>query len=470
VSTANSVPLREDLHAVLLRGMPGSSMPPWGHLSQQDRDALVDELMRLRSLGAREAYVTLLKDVEEYTDEELAAADVQAEIADYVKRFTTPGETSAVPEIPPISEEMLAVGREAYAKFACIQCHGNEGKGDGVQQMFDDEKLPTRPRDFTAGVFKGGHDPASLYRRIAYGMPGTPMPGSTQMTPEQMIALVHNIRSMSAEQQRQAAILIREKILVVRADSLPESGDAAAWNDVPAVGIRMTPLWWRDGADPDLRVQAAHDGESMAVRISWRDETHDAHAARSESFEDAVAMELFAGVDAPFIGMGAKGAPVDVWFWDADRQSPEFTVENEYPRVVADLYPFSEMVVDTAEYDRPGTKLSAQPPLSLPALASGNQIVPGGAAGGGSDLAGGGPGSVTFRMPRSELVTAEGQWTDTGWTVVMTRSLAVDSEDAGVSLKPGDKASAAFAVWDGAEQDRDGKKLITIWQDLELEP
>jgi hypothetical protein len=275
---------------------------------------------------------------------------------------------------------------------------------------------------------------------------------------------------MSTEEQRQAAILNREKIVVVRADTLPESVEAAAWNDFPVAEIRMAPLWWRDGADPGLRVQAAHDGDSIAVRISWRDATSDAHAARSESFEDAVALELFAGVDAPFIGMGAKDAPVDVWFWDADRQSPEFTVEDQYPRVVADLYPFSETAVGTAEYDRPGAKLAAQPPLSLPALASGNQIVPGGAADGGSDLAVGGPGSVTFRMPRSKLVTAQGRWSDASWTVVMTRALAVAGEGAGVPLKPGSRASAAFALWDGAEQDRDGKKLITIWQELELEP
>jgi mono/diheme cytochrome c family protein len=34
VSTSNKFPARDDLHAVLLRGMPGSSMPPWVHLSQ----------------------------------------------------------------------------------------------------------------------------------------------------------------------------------------------------------------------------------------------------------------------------------------------------------------------------------------------------------------------------------------------------------------------------------------------------
>ncbi len=51
----------------------------------------------------------------------------------------------------------------------------------------------------------------------------------------------------------------------------------------------------------------------------------------------------------------------------------------------------------------------------------------------------------------------------------MTRAMAVGSEDDGVSLEPGDTASVAFAVWDGSQQDRDGKKLITIWQDLKLE-
>ena len=33
VSTTNGIPTLEDIEAVLQRGMPGSSMPPWAHLS-----------------------------------------------------------------------------------------------------------------------------------------------------------------------------------------------------------------------------------------------------------------------------------------------------------------------------------------------------------------------------------------------------------------------------------------------------
>jgi hypothetical protein len=51
----------------------------------------------------------------------------------------------------------------------------------------------------------------------------------------------------------------------------------------------------------------------------------------------------------------------------------------------------------------------------------------------------------------------------------MARPLVVGSESDGVSLDPGARASIAVAVWDGSQRDRDGKKLITIWHDLELE-
>jgi hypothetical protein len=144
-------------------------------------------------------------------------------------------------------------------------------------------------------------------------------------------------------------------------------------------------------------------------------------------------------------------------------------VEDHYANVVVDIYPFSEQQAATAEFYRQGTRLESQPPVSLPALAAGNQMVPGGAATGGASLTVSGPGSVTFRMPQSQLVNARGDWADGRWTVVMARRLPVNAPSEGVALSPGAKASAALAVWDGSMQDRDGKKLISIWQDVILE-
>ncbi len=469
VSTDNNVPTEADLEAVLLRGMPGSAMPPWGHLSQADRKALVAEVLRLFREGMGENYAAVLREQEGLTDEELKDPEIQAEIQEFVVRRTTPGQVTAVPEINEPDAEALARGKAVYFKQSCQSCHGNEGKGDGTQKMLDDEGFATAARDYTKGIFKGGHDVASLYRRIAYGMPGTPMPGSKQLTPAEMVDLTHFIRSMSTEDARLATILRREKIVVKALDAIPESSDTAGWAAIAPVSLRAVPLWWRNDADPDLQVQAAHDGTTIALRLSWRDEYQDGHAAKTESFEDAVAMELYRGNAEPFLGMGIMKSAVDVWFWDADRQGPLMTVEKAYPNTVVDNFPFSEKVSVSAELDRDGARTADQPDVSLPARAVGNQIVPTGSASGASSLTAGGPGTATFRIPQSQLVKAQGEWKDGRWTVLMTRALAVASEDDGVALAPGQRVSAAFAVWDGALRDRDGKKLITIWQDLELE-
>lgn len=469
VSTKNSVPTRDDLLAVLERGMPGSSMPSWAHLSEQEKEALVDEIERLRSEGARENYITSLRELDGLTDEEIAEDDVQQEIEEHVTEFTTPGEGVDVPAIGKPTAEQISNGQRVYSQVGCVSCHGVTGKGDGVQAMLDEENLPTSPRDFTLGIFKGNPAPASLYRRIAYGMPGTPMPGSSTMTPEQMVDLVHYIRSLSTEEQRQAAVLRREQIRVRRLSQVPKTENDRQWSSIAPVSLRLFPLWWRNEGASHVAVQAVHDRKTLAIRLSWDDETADTQALKSEIFEDAAAVQLYRGQAEPFLGMGSADAPVDVWFWDADRQAGESAVEKVYPRAIVDVFPFSEASVNTAELNRPGARIADQPDISLPARAVGNLIVPAGPGNGGSTLRGGGPGTVTFQLPRNESVRAQGNWANNRWSVVLTRPLSSGAGEPGISLRAGERVSAAFAIWDGSHRDRNGQKLITIWQDLLLD-
>jgi hypothetical protein len=60
------VPTRNDLQALLVRGMPGSSMPSWAQLSQNERELLIDEIVRLTAEGARERYALNLKEQEHH--------------------------------------------------------------------------------------------------------------------------------------------------------------------------------------------------------------------------------------------------------------------------------------------------------------------------------------------------------------------------------------------------------------------
>lgn len=472
VSTQNRVPSRRDLEDVLLRGMPGSAMPPWPQLSEAERGALVDEVLRIRRDAARELYIRLLKEEQELTDAELAAPQVQQEIADFVQRMTTPGETTPVPEYVEPTPESIARGKQWYASAGCLPCHGPQGRGDGVQQMFDDEKLPTTPRDFVRGIFKGGDDFASLYRRIAYGMPGTPMPSATQLSSQQMLELVHYILSLSDEPTRRAAVLTRERIVAVRMASLPQSPEDTAWQQAPTSVVRLTPLWWRSDFDPQrevVYVQAAHDGATLVLRLSWPDATPNADATASEAFEDGIAVALHDAAMEPFLAMGGSDTPVSVWYWDADRQhDPD--VFARYQHAAVDWYPLQEGPVDTAEFQRPAAAPQHVPPLLAPPRATGNRIVPPGSGNGASELAARGPGTIGFRPASPAGLIARGVWSAQRWTVQMTGPLdQAAAAEAARGTGPR-RLIAALAVWDGAHRDRDGQKLISIWQDLELRP
>ncbi len=460
VSTSNGVPTLDDMIAVLRRGMPGSSMPPWSHLGDEQIRQLAEHVLGLRRQGAKEI---LLAALDEFGDE-LPPEEVDQIVA----QLTTPGEIVQVADLAGATPESIARGKELYVSKACVQCHGVTGKGDGQEKMVDAEGLPTRPRDFTRGVFKGNTDPASIWRRISTGMPGTPMPSSPNLSPGEVADMTHFVLSLSDEATRESTVLTRHRITARKVAEVPTTDDAAVWQQVPAVQLRMVPLWWRDNADPDLRVQAVHDGKSLCLRLSWADANANTEAGRSEDFEDAVAVELYRGAAEPFFGMGAAGAPIDMWFWDADRQFAA-DLEDTNPNIVMDVDPFNDGPVSSAEYRRDGMKTAAQPRVSLAAAAVDNPIVPGGDIAAASSLESAGPGSVTFRPRTSQLVAAHGQWSDGRWTVLMSRPLEVDDPSQGVSLAPGEKASLAIAVWDGAVKDRDGKKLVTIWQDLEFE-
>jgi DMSO reductase family type II enzyme heme b subunit len=52
---------------------------------------------------------------------------------------------------------------------------------------------------------------------------------------------------------------------------------------------------------------------------------------------------------------------------------------------------------------------------------------------------------------------------------VLRRALGASGSQA-VSFRPGITVPVAFAVWNGSAGDRDGKKSVTIWQELWLEP
>jgi len=452
ISTPNSVPTAADIESALVRGMPGSSMPSWAHLPVADRAKLVEEVLRLFREGAKERYVQSLRDDGGMSDEELASEETQQDIADTVAAMTTPDEPAEVPSLRDGGEEAIARGKELYLKQGCHSCHGNEGRGDGIQQIIDENGLATRPRDLTQGIFKGGHDEASLYYRLFLGMPGTPMPSSPTLSSEQLADLIHFLRSLSTEEQRNAAVLTRRALIAQRVKRVAVDPSDQAWATAPVTSIQLMPLWWRDG-EHLVDVAAMHDGAVVAIRLTWRDATENDAAVRPDEFEDMTALQLFAGEQEPFLGMGAASAPLNLWQWRAG------VAETGAEDQLSDEYPF-----DTDEYRR----LAGGKPLPdfVTARAGGNPLATRDTSA--SNLQAGGHGSLTFRPKASQVVQAKATWSDGRWSVVFQRPLSsADGED--ITLAAGDRVSVAFAVWDGEMHDRAAQKKISIWHDLTLE-
>ncbi len=103
-------------------------------------------------------------------------------------------------------------GEEIYAR-RCVGCHGEEGDGLGPAA----ERLNPPPRDFTLGQYKiktTGFDDdvsndADLMRMIRDGMPGTAMPGWSDVLSERdMRDLVAYIKTFAGFEEEEATIQI----------------------------------------------------------------------------------------------------------------------------------------------------------------------------------------------------------------------------------------------------------------------
>jgi len=188
-TTTSGTPTDEDLLETLRRGIPGSAMPSFADLSEEELRALIAHVRLLTRTGI---YERVRHKAEDDGDDYLAG------VSKRVDNLSRVGPVIDIPkEFPRPTPASLENGKGLYMK-TCMACHGEKGHGDGAQvnTMKNDDGWPTRPRDFTSGVFKGGAEPAKLYARIVVGMPGTPMPASPQLKPSDVGDLINYLRSL----------------------------------------------------------------------------------------------------------------------------------------------------------------------------------------------------------------------------------------------------------------------------------
>src|SRR3989338_2604537 len=334
VSTNDMQATDEDLFKTIGRGMPGSSMPSWNHLSETERWALVYYVLYLAELNN---YKQSGEITEEMLKKEVPWSIVQKMLAKEID----PESQVKVTEEPNVTQERLRLGKELFVK-GCAACHGPLGKGDGQQVMKDSEDLPIRPRDLTAGIFKGSPSSEDLYYRIAAGIPGSPMPGyHAAFKDEDIWNLVHYVQTLSTPEAEQRSRVQRIRLMAEKASEISADPQDARWAKIKSVFVALTPLWWRDERIEGLEVKVMHDGGKIAFYLSWKDATEDNSAVVIQSFSDGAAIQFSESKDLPTFAMGSADSPVTIWSWKAAWQEDlkeRKDIETAYPHASVDWY------------------------------------------------------------------------------------------------------------------------------------
>jgi cytochrome c oxidase cbb3-type subunit 2 len=176
--TKEPLPTDGDLLRTITRGVRGTAMPAWYDLPLNDRLAVIQYIKYVLAVDRSDP----AKPYAFFTEE-------------------PPGQPLYIARPPAASEPIIARGKEVWQVAKCWECHGQTGKGDGEKAagLKDDLRFSIVPANLTSGQFKSGSAVADIFRTIATGLSGTPMPSYRDSLPEEdRWALSYYILSLSA--------------------------------------------------------------------------------------------------------------------------------------------------------------------------------------------------------------------------------------------------------------------------------
>lgn len=226
-TAAGMRPTTEDIVDTLRHGVPGTAMPSFLLLPQDELEALAEYVKYLAIRGETEALLTsLIVEEEEELSRDLLVESVEPVLAEW----TAAADSVVAPQQrAPLTPEQLAKSIEDGRKLflnekdvKCVGCHGPTGLGDGGQVNYDDWNKPKAdlspdnvaelytlpmqrndPRNLRLGVYRGGRRPLDIFRRIHASVKGSGMPNfgpsggnKGTLTDEQIWSLVDFVMSL----------------------------------------------------------------------------------------------------------------------------------------------------------------------------------------------------------------------------------------------------------------------------------
>ncbi|MDE2957288.1 MAG: c-type cytochrome [Bacteroidota bacterium] len=311
-STASGeLPTTEDIRRSIRLGMPYTSMPAWeGILSEAE---ITNLAYYLKSFDAA---------------------------------FAGPYGNPTVVEVPPApgysdDPDHLARGRAVFEANQCADCHGDNGRGNGLSapDLEDEWGFHIRPADMTKRwTYRASSTREDIYRTFMTGLNGTPMPSYQQSIEEaDRWALVDYVWSLSRSTPDYGTVAT-----AIGQSQALDLGDPLLFADAPEayfpiVGQVIEPGREFNPGVNGIAVRAVFDTTHIALQLRWHDMTAETASHNHPSlpaplfnpaqadtsagdWSDAVALLWPAatpvGLERPYFMFGDTKNPMSIWFAD----------------------------------------------------------------------------------------------------------------------------------------------------------
>lgn len=308
---SGELPTDDDLFAVITRGMPGSAMPSFAMLPEQERWDLVAVVKSM---------------CPDFADPSFTAAAV-------------PVPAAFAPEPPPLTPASVDRGRGVYANAGCPVCHGAEGRGDGTSWTTTTDDWGNRdlPADLhQPDRFRRGDDVIAVFRTLTTGLNGAPMPSyADALTEAQRWDLAAYVISLGPPADQRDT----DRVIAKRVAQVPVGVDDPAWRVAAEARFATLPNliepprnYWP--AVPFVTVQALYDDADIAILVAWDDCSHDAGTDLGAHYDDRdgaiytdthhpdqLAVQFPSRPEPlarPFLLFGDGRRSVDLWWWRSD--------------------------------------------------------------------------------------------------------------------------------------------------------
>ncbi|MBT5376891.1 MAG: nitrite oxidoreductase, gamma subunit (modular protein), partial [Nitrospinaceae bacterium] len=302
-------------------------------------------------------------------------------------------------------------------------------------------------------TYKFGFDKIDLYRILTTGIAGTPMKSYNHLQDAERWDLASYIDSSIRKEEFKPAQYETDLSTHRVEQEIDMEPDNPLWENVPVQNIHTIPLNARRDPIDQIQFQSVMNDEGIAFRLVWEDSQADRTSSRHQDFKDAIAMEFALGEvllhkhghNEPFFGMGNRGKVVNIWQWRADWQTEIETKEKlEYATKGIDL--------DTMIFGGEVNPVDALNPFREVPV---------------EELNAEGFGTLTPQPQTKQNILGKGVWKDGKWSVVFFRTLdSLNKWD--IKFRRKNPVLVAFAIWDGKHQDRNGRKVISMWQRLKV--